>query len=336
MKMKVTASIALISMASCGAFSPQKMNQRRLSRQSTFINDRNVRDSSPRMQRVDIMLLAAKIGVFFGTSTGSTEGVAEMIASEFGSDADGPFEIDGIQGSVAKKFAEYDALVVGTPTWNTGADSERSGTGWDEIYYGEMQDLNISGKKVAVFGLGDQISYSENYADASGELHDVFQDLGCKMIGYTSQEGYEHEASKAIRGDKFCGLLCDEVNQDDLTGERVENWVAQLKIEGILDGSAAAAGSAPVSVPVDVDVAVVTEPSSAVSMDSMDHIAALEAENARLRKMLEDSKMMDSVLKTEILEEGYTPHFNPKTCVTMWTSADGKKCYYTKDAPRNP
>jgi hypothetical protein len=31
-------------------------------------------------------------------------------------------------------------------------------------------DLNISGKKVAVFGLGDQISYSENYADASGEV----------------------------------------------------------------------------------------------------------------------------------------------------------------------
>lgn len=30
--------------------------------------------------------------------------------------------------------------------------------------------LNISGKKVAVFGLGDQISYSENYADASGEV----------------------------------------------------------------------------------------------------------------------------------------------------------------------
>jgi flavodoxin I len=52
----------------------------------------------------------------------------------------------------------------------TGADTERSGTGWDEIYYGEMQDLNIAGKKVAVFGLGDSVSYTENYADASGEV----------------------------------------------------------------------------------------------------------------------------------------------------------------------
>jgi flavodoxin I len=33
--------------------------------------------------------------------------------------------------------------VVGTPTWHTGADTERSGTGWDEIYYGEMQVRRI-------------------------------------------------------------------------------------------------------------------------------------------------------------------------------------------------
>ena len=31
-------------------------------------------------------------------------------------------------------------------------------------------DLKLDGKNVAVFGLGDQISYAENYADASGEV----------------------------------------------------------------------------------------------------------------------------------------------------------------------
>ena len=80
-----------------------------------------------------------KKNTLVGTSTGNTANVADMIAQEFGDDAEGPFEIDDLQGNVAKKFAEYNALVVGTPTWNTGADTERSGTGWDEIYYGEMQ-----------------------------------------------------------------------------------------------------------------------------------------------------------------------------------------------------
>ncbi len=30
-------------------------------------------------------------------------------------------------------LASYDGLIVGAPTWNTGADSERSGTSWDDV-----------------------------------------------------------------------------------------------------------------------------------------------------------------------------------------------------------
>ena len=94
-----------------------------------------------------LALLAAKIGIFFGTSTGSTESVADLIAAELGSDiADGPMDIEALEESVTETFDKYDVLIVGTPTWNTGADVERSGTGWDEIYYGEMQDLKLDGK----------------------------------------------------------------------------------------------------------------------------------------------------------------------------------------------
>jgi flavodoxin I len=318
------------------AFSPSKLNKRT----SSFTTRTNLANEQGRghffsrinsSKKSSAVVLFAKLGIFFGTSTGATENVADLLAAEFGDDAEGPFEIDELQGSIAKKFSEYDALIVGTPTWNTGADSERSGTGWDEVYYGEMQDLQIAGKKVAVFGLGDQISYGENYADASGELHDVFQDLGCSMIGYTSQEGYEHEASKAIRGDKFCGLLCDEVNQDDLTEERVQNWASQLRAEGILAGASSA--SAPVNV---VDVSAV-EVDVAMAAPDMDAITKLEQENAELRKMLEEnSKMLDKVLEQQGSKTNFSPHFNAKTKVTMWTSGDGKKCYYTTDAPRSP
>ena len=120
-------------------------------------------------------------------------------------------------------------FAVSLPLSYIGADTERSGTGWDELYYNDSDGIPsiasiLQTKKVAVFGLGDQISYAENYADATGELHDVFQNLGCNMgYGYTSQDGYEHEASKSILPDhdnKFCGLLCDMVNQEELTTER--------------------------------------------------------------------------------------------------------------------
>ncbi len=125
----VISFLSLLSLSSVASFSPSKLNQRHFS--GISVNAVN--------ERATIFILAAKIGVFFGTSTGNTERVADLISDEFGDDAEGPFEIDEIQGSVAKTFAAYDALVVGTPTWNTGADTERSGTGWDEIYYGEMQ-----------------------------------------------------------------------------------------------------------------------------------------------------------------------------------------------------
>ena len=182
----------------------------------------------------------ASVGIFYGTSTGSTQEVADLIYSAFGEDvAAEPIDVDTIEAdgtALGNVFGQHDALVVGTPTWNTGSDIQRSGTGWDELYYNQLPHIHevLKGKKVAVFGLGDQVSYSENYADATGELFDVFEGLGCKMMGAWSQEGYEHEASKSIRGDKFCGLVLDAVNQEELTEDRVKTWVSQLIGEGIL------------------------------------------------------------------------------------------------------
>ncbi len=89
------------------------------------------KDQSPSLLTI---LAAAKVGIFYGTSTGSTQDVAHLIAAEFGPEvADSPVDIEEIKGRVAESFGRYPSLVVGTPTWNTGADTERSGTAWDEI-----------------------------------------------------------------------------------------------------------------------------------------------------------------------------------------------------------
>ena len=91
----------------------------------------------------------------------------------------------------------------------------------------------MAGKKVAVFGLGDQQSYGDNFCDAAGELYDLFLAQGCQMHGLWSTEGYEYTASKAEVADgTFCGLLCDEDNQYELSEERAKQWVAQLRAEG--------------------------------------------------------------------------------------------------------
>ena len=75
-------------------------------------------------------------------------------------------------------------------------------------------------------------SYSDNYCDAAGELYDLFSIKGCTMFGLTSTEGYNHVESKAEVDGKFCGLMFDEHNEEDMSEDRAKAWVAQLKEEG--------------------------------------------------------------------------------------------------------
>ncbi len=164
--------------------------------------------------------------VYFSTSTGNTETVGQYIADAAGLD------IVEIGDASEDEIKGFDGLIIGAPTWNTGADEQRSGTSWDDFLYDTLPNLDISGKTVAVFGMGDQEQYMDNYCDAAGELYDLFEAKGCKMLGMTSAEGYSHLESKAQRGDKFCGLMMDEDNQYDLSEERAKNWVEQLKSEG--------------------------------------------------------------------------------------------------------
>jgi len=164
--------------------------------------------------------------LLYGSSTGNTEAIADFISEATGIDA------EDIADAENDAITAETSLIVGAPTWHTGADDQRSGTGWDDWLYENLGDIDMSGKKVAIFGCGDQASYAEYYCDAAEELHSKFTEAGAKVYGLTSTEGYDHDESKAeIEEGKFCGLMCDQDNQDDLTEDRVKAWVAQLTAE---------------------------------------------------------------------------------------------------------
>ena len=61
-----------------------------------------------------------------------------------------------------------DALICGAPTWRHGRRRAGRGTAWDEFLYDRLPSLDLSGAKVAIFGLGDQGSYGDNFCDAAG------------------------------------------------------------------------------------------------------------------------------------------------------------------------
>lgn len=167
----------------------------------------------------------AKVGIFFGSSSGVTRGAAELLADEFkGAELiDMEEDFDGID-----QFEDFDVLLIGSSTWGQG-DPQRD---WvDPLYELDNERPDLEGKKVAFFGAGDQKTHGEHFLSALGKMHDLFTSLGANAYGFTSTSGYEYEFSLAEREGKFCGLGIDDINQEDLTQERVQTWANQLKSE---------------------------------------------------------------------------------------------------------
>ena len=91
--------------------------------------------------------------------------------------------------------------------------------------------MNLKGKTIALFGLGDQKGYPENFLDGMGILAELFEAQGARLVGFTSTEGYSYESSRAEKGDQFCGLGIDYESQGSKNKERVHAWVEKLKLE---------------------------------------------------------------------------------------------------------
>lgn len=167
----------------------------------------------------------SKIGLFYGSTTGKTESAAEMIQEAFGGkEVVTLHEICDVEVS---DFDQYDYLIIACPTWDVGELQ----SDWQGYYDDELDNVDFSNKKVAYFGTGDQIGYSENFQDAMGILEAKISSLGGKTVGYWSTQGYDFENSQAVKNGKFVGLALDDDNQDDLTPERIDQWVKQLKSE---------------------------------------------------------------------------------------------------------
>ncbi|MGC9504196.1 flavodoxin FldA [Baaleninema sp.] len=166
----------------------------------------------------------AKIGLFYGSTTGNTETAAETIQAEFG--GDDIVELHNIADADLSELEDYDCLILGSPTWNIGELQ----SDWEGCF-DELDDLDFSGKKVAYFGVGDQIGYADNFQDAMGILEEKVSSLGGQTVGHWPADGYDFSESKAVKNGKFIGLALDDDNQDDLTEERIQKWVVQLKSE---------------------------------------------------------------------------------------------------------
>lgn len=123
------------------------------------------------------------IGLFYGSSTCYTEMAAEKIRDIIGPEL---VTLHNLKDDAPALMEQYDVLILGIPTWDFGEIQEDWEAIWDQL-----DTLNLDGKIIAMYGMGDQLGYGEWFLDALGMLHDKLAPKGAKFIGYWPTEGYE-------------------------------------------------------------------------------------------------------------------------------------------------
>lgn len=160
-----------------------------------------------------------KTVIIYGSSTGTCQNIAEIIATKLGVS-----DILDVAKVTASQISAYDNLILGTSTWGAG---EMQDDWYDGIK--ELKNANLNGKTVALFGCGDSQSYSDTFCDGMGEIYRELQSSGCNIIGSTPTDGYTYDNSTAVASGRFVGLAIDDVNESDLTENRIDAWIASIK-----------------------------------------------------------------------------------------------------------
>ena len=168
----------------------------------------------------------SKIGLFFGPLKGSVHRVAEKVKAALGEQH---VEMISVNDASASDLEKFDRIIfgistVGKETW----DSDYSNTDWSK-FFPNISKVDYSGKTIAIFGLGDHITYPSHFVNAMGVLAKTLLKNGATIVGKVDTSSYEFDESEAIIDGMFVGLPIDEDFEPELTDERVANWANSIK-----------------------------------------------------------------------------------------------------------
>jgi len=164
-----------------------------------------------------------KIGIFYGSTEGNTEGVVEKVQKALGADS---VDLHNVDAATADDVQGYNNIIFACPTWEIGELQED----W-ETFIDVLDDVDFAGKKISYVGLGDADGYPDTFIDALGIIHDRIKDKGAEFVGQWPTDEYTFDESKGVVNGKFLGLVIDEDNESDKTDDRVKRWVDQIKKE---------------------------------------------------------------------------------------------------------
>ncbi len=167
----------------------------------------------------------SKTAIFFGPEKGAVNRVADKLQIAIGEDK---VVMIPVNSATVADLEKYDKMIfgmstVGKDTW----DSKYANNDWAK-FLPEIGKTSYEGKTVAIFGLGDHVTYAATFVDHIVVLARELTKNGAVLTGQVPTDDYEFDESEAVVDGKFLGLPIDEDFEPELTDERIENWVKQI------------------------------------------------------------------------------------------------------------
>jgi flavodoxin I len=167
-----------------------------------------------------------KIAIFFGPLGGSVHHVAKKIKNIIG---ESNVVMVPVKDASAADLEKYDKIIfgistVGKETWH----STYSNVDWGK-FLPEIGKARYEGKTVAIFGLGDHVTYASTFVNHIGLLARELMKNGAVLTGQVPAENYEFGSSEAVIDGKFLGLPLDEDFEPELTDQRLSEWLEQIR-----------------------------------------------------------------------------------------------------------
>lgn len=160
----------------------------------------------------------SKIAIVYGSTLGNAESAAHLIAKHLQLDVD----VINVAETTATKINQYQKIIFGSSTWGVGDLQDD----WNNFNF---KELNVKGKTVAIFGMGDSEIYAFTYCDSMAKLYEILTKKEANIVGFVDSKDYKFGKSQSVIDGKFVGLALDNDNYENLTEQRIINWIKDIK-----------------------------------------------------------------------------------------------------------
>lgn len=116
-----------------------------------------------------------KIGVLYGSTTGTTESIAQIIHKSLSGHDVHVMNVTGVDNEVLKTS---DVILLGSSTWGYGELQDDFSD-----YIDTMTEEIYRDKVVGVFGAGDETGFADVFCEAVEIISDKVTSLGAKLTG---------------------------------------------------------------------------------------------------------------------------------------------------------